>query len=445
MAVANCPECQEEVSLPSASEEATVQCPLCGAEYVLSTIINALPPALIVLDDPLAGSPEVDRNDELNLAPAEEVAVSNSAFAFDEEAAPGKALLERAAARGASSGSPVKTIVQIFLGGALALPLAQLVLWHLPEEPRDPVGLGEAIYANDSLEFLRSIVPAELDASGSSDDSSNGDDESAEQDVHRPLTNPLQQDTGFNVGPMEEVELGSGTPLGNPFGVDENPEENPQPTIDEIAAQPKPAGPAPLSPTEYIRASIVFQNVVINSMYAQAQDSLKQWDELGPEANENLRKVEGRELFLSLGQLASGITYQDPDMNQSFEAVENAFKFFSELAGREEILDLVNAEFENSLRTKKSPLSGVLFTAHSVGEEESVSGYQRLMLELDGGALELPLVYSPEIAQPISEDTSSLVLGSLIRRPRQDLKNYLGTDEFVIIFGAAVPLAVNPQ
>ena len=57
MAVANCPECQEEVSLPTASEEATVQCPLCGAEYVLSKIINTLPPALIVLDDPLAVSP----------------------------------------------------------------------------------------------------------------------------------------------------------------------------------------------------------------------------------------------------------------------------------------------------------------------------------------------------------------------------------------------------
>ncbi len=444
MAVANCPECQEEVSLPSVSEEATVQCPLCDAEYVFSAISDALPPTLIVLDDPLAVSPEADGNDELNLAPAEDVAVSNSAFAFDEESAPGRALVERAAARRASSGSPLKTLVQIFLGGALALPLAQLVLWHLPEEPRDPVGLGEAIYANDSLEFLRSIVPAELDTSGSSDGNSNGD-ESAEQDEHRPLTNPLQQDTGFNVGPMEEVELGSGTPLGNPFGVDENPDGNAQPTVDEIAAQPKPAGPAPLSPTEYIRDSFVFQNVVINNMYAQAQDSLKQWDELGPEANDNLRKIEGRELFLSLGQLASGMTYQDPDMNQSFDSVEEAFNFFSELAGREEILELVNAEFENSLRTKQSPRSGVLFTAHSVGEEESVSGYQRLMVELDGGALELPLVYSPEIDQPISADASSLVLGSLIRRPRRDLKNYLGTDEFVVIFGAAVPLAVNPQ
>ena len=67
MAVANCPECQEEVSLPTASEEATVQCPLCGAEYVLSKIINALPPALIVLEIRLYDQPCLVRVNQQHL------------------------------------------------------------------------------------------------------------------------------------------------------------------------------------------------------------------------------------------------------------------------------------------------------------------------------------------------------------------------------------------
>ena len=87
----------------------------------------------------------------------------------------------------------------------------------------------------------------------------------------------------------------------------------------------------------------------------------------------------------------------------------------------------------------------MLFTARSIGEQESISGYQRLTVKLDGAQVELPLLYSPEIAKPIQDDASSLVLGSLIRRPRRDVKNYLGTEELVIIFGAAVSLADTPQ
>ena len=103
-------------------------------------------------------------------------------------------------------------------------------------------------------------------------------------------------------------------------------------------------------------------------------------------------------------------------------------------------MKLINLEFEKGLNTRLSAREGVLFTARSLGEQEMISGYQRLTLQVDGTQLELPLLYSPEIAKPIQEDVSSLVLGSLIRRPRRDVKNYLGTEELVIIFGAMVPL-----
>tara|TARA_B100000945_G_C20374521_1_gene593873 strand:- start:525 stop:1514 length:990 start_codon:yes stop_codon:yes gene_type:complete len=324
------------------------------------------------------------------------------------------------------------------MGGALALPLAQLVLWHLPEQPRDPLGFGEQIYEQETLSFLRSVVPESLNKIRSEVENTKG--ESAEEDEHRPLTNPLLGAKGFNVGPMDQVQMGRGTDSGNPFTGTVESDNSQNPTIDEIAAQAKTPEPAPLSPTDYIRDSFVFQTVVIDNMFAQAEDSLKQWDELEQDVSANLRQVEGKELFLSLGQLASGITYQDPDMSESFQGVSRAYSFFEELSGRQEIMKLINLEFEKGLNTRLSAREGVLFTARSLGEQEMISGYQRLTLQVDGTQLELPLLYSPEIAKPIQEDVSSLVLGSLIRRPRRDVKNYLGTEELVIIFGAMVPL-----
>ena len=211
MAIAKCPECQEEVSVPSASAQARVQCPLCDAEYELSVFKDLLPPELKVLSDPH------EQNDsELEMAPVQEESSSPAAFAFDEEAAPSRSVADRAVLTRSSGGSPIKTVLQVFLGGALALPLAQLVLWHVPEEPRDPIGIGEKIYAEASLSFLQSIVPESLNKNGSGEDGKGV--EAAEEDEHRPLTNPLQPNTGFNVGPMDEVQLGSGLDSGNPFG-----------------------------------------------------------------------------------------------------------------------------------------------------------------------------------------------------------------------------------
>lgn len=448
MAIAQCPECREEVTVPPASEQAVVQCPLCDAEYELAVITESLPPALKVLSDP-----QDDDESELQMAPVVQETESHAAFAFDEEAAPTRPLSERSESRRSSGSSPVKTIIQVVLGGALALPLAQLVLWHLPDPPRDPLDLGKKIHKTEALEFLRGIVPPleklENPQAKSAAKQTEGIDasnrETAQKDEHPPISNKLPQGNRFNVGPMDEIQLGNGNDALEPFLPTVEPGNSQNPTIDEIAAQAKPAPPAPLSPTEYIRGSFLFQTVVIDQMFEQAQDSLKQWDDLEEDASENLRRVESKELFLSLGTLASGITYQDPEMSESFDGVSRAYAFFEELAGRQEIMKLMNEQFEIVLNTRLSAQEGVLFTAQSVGEEKTINGYQRLTVKVGGTDLIVPLLYSPEIAKPIQEDVSSLVLGSLIRRPRRDVRSYLGTEEFVVIFGAVVPLASSSE
>jgi transcription initiation factor IIE alpha subunit len=42
MATAFCPECEEKVTLPNASQAAIVQCPLCDAEFGLAELLESL-------------------------------------------------------------------------------------------------------------------------------------------------------------------------------------------------------------------------------------------------------------------------------------------------------------------------------------------------------------------------------------------------------------------
>jgi len=57
MTTVSCPKCSDEVALPAgASPKATVRCPLCQEEFLLSSILDAMPPLLIVVDDPEEGA-----------------------------------------------------------------------------------------------------------------------------------------------------------------------------------------------------------------------------------------------------------------------------------------------------------------------------------------------------------------------------------------------------
>ena len=51
MQVIACPECKDDVSIPeSLATDAKLQCPLCMSEYAMQSLIDSLPPQLVVLD-----------------------------------------------------------------------------------------------------------------------------------------------------------------------------------------------------------------------------------------------------------------------------------------------------------------------------------------------------------------------------------------------------------
>ena len=55
MTIVACPKCADSVVLPGrASRLATVRCPLCQEEFPLAEVLDKMPPALVVVDDPEA-------------------------------------------------------------------------------------------------------------------------------------------------------------------------------------------------------------------------------------------------------------------------------------------------------------------------------------------------------------------------------------------------------
>lgn len=169
MSVARCPQCSDEVRLPhGASSRATVQCPLCQAQFTLSEVIDRLPPALIVLDDPAAleletvelpkMDPSVTRSMDISAATSVPATpsfrVSDGGGVGATKARPAARVRSGPAAR-KKKASPAMEIVKVVGGGAVGLAAAQLILWWIPSgwvfgliksnAQRDPIGLAKAV------------------------------------------------------------------------------------------------------------------------------------------------------------------------------------------------------------------------------------------------------------------------------------------------------------
>ena len=192
MMIANCPKCQDKITIPDgARENSNVACPLCRDEFLLSEVLQTLPPRLILLDPleeaafaaPAAAvaktisSPgivdEVAEETEKIGAPAEESpshaepdnSKQEGSFAFADSGESGGAAAPtsvRSSRRSRQkSENPLATMIKVALGGLMAAPLAQLILWW--GFSRDPVKLGPKV-----PQVIRWVVPKDLRGSSTS-------------------------------------------------------------------------------------------------------------------------------------------------------------------------------------------------------------------------------------------------------------------------------------
>ena len=181
MMIANCPKCQDKITIPDgARENSNVACPLCRDEFLLSEVLQTLPPRLILLDSPAEWSNMSDTKKTSSLGIVDEIAKETERIEVPAEESPadaepdnskqeGSFAFADSGESGAAESTPIRSsrrsrqksenplgmMIKVALGGLMAAPLAQLILWW--GFSRDPMSLGPKVPS-----VIRWVVPKDL-------------------------------------------------------------------------------------------------------------------------------------------------------------------------------------------------------------------------------------------------------------------------------------------
>jgi hypothetical protein len=444
MTTAFCPECEEKVTLPSASQAAIVQCPLCEAAFGLAELLELVPPTLIVVDDPEAQCAEDVASDEQSTESLdggfslEAMSDQSEDFSLDGEEPTVRAPTVRSSDRRAAKGGGLRSVIQIIFGGLLALPLAQLALWYWPWGPQDPLELGPKL---SSYAAVKWVVPARFHGSAdenSVDDSMNESDFEPEKNLE---FDPEGKFDSFDSNARNNLTLGNET-----AGQMVRPNSKPtNPTLDELS-NGKPDEivnkPIPFSPTDYVRGAATYRTAVLDVMLQRAQQQSEKWSGRSTDIGDKQRHIENGNLAWFLGQLAVSFTFYDSRDQTTAGVMGEIFDFYQEAATNQAMLDVIDVEFIKTVEKSAEPIQGAVFTA-TVAAATNVNGYRQAEMTLGEANTKMPLVFSPQLTPEFEPDQTYLIVGSLVSQPRRVLQNYLGLSESVVVLGTYLPLSVN--
>jgi hypothetical protein len=456
MATAFCPECEEKVTLPSASQAAIVQCPLCDAEFGLAELLESVPPTLLVVDDPAAKRAEDVASDEESTESTdvgfslEALSDQPEGFSIDDKESTVRATTVRSSGRRTSKGGGLRSAIQILFGGLIALPLAQLALWYWPQGwgpgPQDPLGVGLKL---SSYAAVKWVVPEEFhDKAGKTptDNSANESDSKRENnhdfypdgkfktfDPNASNHPPLDNETKSGFGAAPRVLSGQNVRPNSKPTLDELSNGKPDETVDKTV---------PLSPADYVRGAPVYRTAVLEVMLQRAHQQSEKWSVRTTEIGDKQRQIENGNLAWFLGQLATSFTFYDSRDETTTVVMGKIFDFFQEAATNQGVLDTMDVEFVKTVKNSMEPIQGAVFTA-TVAAAINVNGYRQAEMTLSESNTKMPLVFSPQLAPEFEPDQTYLIIGSLVSQPRRVLQNYLGLSDSVVVLGTYLPLSVN--
>jgi len=443
MTISNCPACDEQVTVPQVSSDAVVQCPMCGEEYSIEEITDQLPPALIVISGselPVAQpASDISSSDGSFPKPGQGFKDSassksdSSSFSFDEQDAPTRPRTATSyqPRRAPQKKSPAKAIMGVMLGGMLAGPIAQLILWHAFD--KDPLGLAEPIGRVSWLEWL---VPDRLTVPLVPITDDNGWDEqggSAGLVGQNDQFKPQPQDLPNNQSQMQD----------NGFVLPMNDGNSGLPTADEIGNEIiNRASGKDTRPNDYVLdaplQNALLLTVSMDSLQAHADKWLNSRDEV---ANEDLPFLE-RDLYYGLQMLARSLTFLDldaPNINEPFIASQELIKQlqysdgFNVMLARQSELVVDNVE---------EAIQPIVFLGRAT---EALDGgiYSATSMHILGSDLEAPdvtvLYSSDESPNFRTPQGLYLIFGMLIQSPVDLIRDFDGEDKPVIVLGNSVP------
>ncbi len=458
MTVVSCPRCHDEVSLPvGAPGSARVRCPLCSEEYVLAEALRSVPPTLELLDTVSGdssiwsdGSGRRQREEEaaeraadsgefaglMEMEPAQEDRAGEpeggedspgSAFAFGGGAAnSGTATATRPVTRPRAKkkkANPVLAFLPVVLGGLIALPLAQLVLWWLPGGyQRDPFELGPKVGP-----YIPFLVPANLRG---------GAGNGAADPVEPPVV--ANRGGNRNGGNRNNTNNGGGNNGGRslplPGGVDDTPGTGGDipGTGGDVPGTggdtPGTGGDVPGTsgepePAIGLKDRPTFTSDELGGKLLAAHAANEEFD-----ADDGaLSQAESRAYFETLCELAEAVTLVDPEgpqLQSRRQAVRDLLASFQDHEGKLEKLGTWGAGW---LGSKQRTSSGVFLTG-TVKQVEPIGGLFRTEIELLGRATTtVDVITEKKPGAGVDPGSQVALLGRVLDAPAEEINGYEGS------------------
>ena len=433
MTAATCPRCKEAVTVPpGVLPETRVACPLCQEELTGKDFIGQLPPALVLLDAPAAVEIETqaisDRTDTFD---------SDNPFGDVREAKGGAAVVTRVAqthlqGRRASSDEKrgkgsARQIISIVLGGMLALPIAQLILWKLD---RDPVNLADKF---QNVRWMHWAMPKHKKArwpgvQEEEEEDNEGKDTSTSGLESSPGPSQVEIPRGDNNLPdrreivdLNDLERGTG---------------NSQPARLPGASIPEPE---PVDEPGWISDAPVFGATILQPMLKQTRMEIKEWedqpDEL--EAAERRRLDEG--FYAMLAQLGLGITFADEADPEAQALVNETAQLLTSFRGNEKKLRLITEHGSFKYNLPQEGLRGIaLFGTITAIEKKDPYFEVTLKVETEDESTDLVVISRGDPAPLLKPGQQVLILGTALLDPSGNINGYQGDAEQLVIGGFPV-------
>ncbi len=502
MTIVACPRCADSVVLPGrASRRATVRCPLCQEEFPLAELLDKMPPALIVVDDPdaVAAMPLTEM-----AAPASDAAplllepesrgggfaplsIETAASAAPATTA---ARRRRPAAAKRKPKSPVAEFVKIVLGGVAGLVIAQVILWWIgsakewPSKRADISGLAPKIapYVPWIVpERYRGLKPSSATVGEPETSAAAGTPGGVQPKElpERPFVNPNESAPapGTAKSPAAKTKKSgkspktgvpeppaADAPAADPFGIAAPPAKPepdltavPEPEADPLAdmkldteMQPddKPVADPVVDPEEKAKGEPAEApkspaEPLPNAprMTAAELASAAEDAKTVVAAWRSAPEADSRELikqsYVALAKLGEALAFRKEPAG---DELQTAVELVGSLTAEDAKLKTLGIVAGGWLKATGRDNNGVLLVG-AVQQVRQQGGYDVIEMALTGNGQSVAVYRKAEPGEAYPPDSRLLVLGAIVEDPGKNLAGYEGDAPFVIWSGRVEKLS----
>ena len=485
MLTTSCPKCEKEVTVPSqATAESRVRCPLCSEEYSLEPVFAEMPPLLELLDAPAtngahtaeaetkeddgeagesAGMFDFDQGETdgdtaeseggIGLADPVETEPKSSGFEFGQSSSSSGATTTAKPRPRKKSGSPVKAIIGVIVGGLFAIPIAQLTLWYLPGgwdiEQRDPMQIGRKL----SGTFASFLVPSWVaDPNGADNNTAlvdNSEDESpdapgSEDDESEPYEEPgglgsllNQNGTGNKNGNGNGGRGNNGgnnSNSNNPNGGGNNAADG-----DEAESGDDNSGSGNQNsgndnpPESRVKDAPSFNTADLSAELTIVKDEVKRFDKVNDQTVDFAeRKLIRDDFFKAAGRLAEVVTFVDEKPQGHREHLD---EFLTTAANSTEKRRIIGVSANLIIKNKDRDANGIII-AGEVKEFQKRGQLHEAVITLDASGDPPISVYGTEdLSKALKIGDDVMILGVIIDKPVDKIRGFKGPRDDAVIWG----------